>query len=124
VKELAILVLKSRNHSAMHIDHTVGKNKDVQARINFPILNVEGSRTAFFELPHPYSNLFITSSGGTKSWPEFFKNKFKPVAETVVDSPTILRTSAIHTVYCEGENFPRVTLTASFEQDVVKYLDE
>lgn len=123
VKEIAILVIKVKNGSSIHIDHTVGKNKDVQARMNFPILNVEGTRTAFFELPRPYIDFYTTTPGGTKSWPEFYRNKFKPVTEVTVDSPTILRTSAIHTVYCDTNSFPRITLTVSFEEDLVKYLN-
>lgn len=123
IKEIALLVLNC-DSSTLHIDHTAGLNAGVEARINIPILNVEGSETAFFKLDSQYAkNHLPLSKGGTISWPAIYREFLKPVATVVVDSPTILRTSKPHTVYCKSNKFPRLTLTVSLIDDVVSYLN-
>jgi len=123
IKEISLLVLNT-DSSTLHIDHTAGLNAGVEARINIPILNVEGSITAFFELEPQYAkNHFPPSKGGTISWPPIYRDFLKPITTVIVDSPTILRTSRPHTVYCKTNKFPRITLTISLMNDVVNYLN-
>jgi hypothetical protein len=123
-KVIALLYIRMYDASTVHIDHTVGLNFGVQARLNIPILNTEGTRTAFYELPMPQVLNFKSNSDGTKFWPQSYKTRFSPITEVEVDSPTILRTSAVHSVKCPpNAAMPRITLTIAFQEDLVKYLD-
>jgi len=122
INQVALLVL-NYDSSTLHIDHTIGKNAGVKARINVPVLNTEGSRTAFFEMTEEQYKNHTVNSGGTRAWPLEYRKTLIPVTEVVVDRPTILRTSSPHTVYCDKNVFPRITLTVSMVDDVVKYLD-
>lgn len=123
VKEMALLILW-RDSSTLHIDHITGLNKDVKARLNIPIMNCKGSYTEFFELSPEKFALGKKNLGGTTSWPHIIRNTEKPVSVVELIQPTILRTSTPHTVKCSNCEFPRISLTISFKDDVVKYLDE
>ena len=120
IKELAILLLTT-DSSTLHIDHTVGLNKNVKARLNIPILNTLGSFTAFYEnlddLP------YHVTPGGTKFWDSDLRYTLTPITSVEVTEPTILRISAPHSVLNKEGIFPRITITISFEEDLVKYLD-
>jgi hypothetical protein len=122
VKEMSILVLRENQQSSLHIDHTAGLNHGVKARINLPILNCEGSTTAFYDLQPGYAENYITNAGGTKTWPQDYRYKLRPASTVELNSPTILRTSAPHTVFCNTGKFPRISLTVSMVNDVVEFL--
>lgn len=123
VKAIALLILLE-DSSTLHIDHTTGLNKDVKARLNIPIMNCEGSYTEFFELSTEKFALGEKNLGGTIAWPAVIRNTEKPISVVELIQPTILRTSTPHTVRCSNCEFPRISLTISFKDDVVKYLDE
>lgn len=124
INEVAILVLSQSIRSTLHIDHTVGKNKNVKARINVPILNCERSVTSFFDLPKSIYDMSSVNKGGTRFWHDLVRTSIKPVTSVSLVEPTILRTSSPHTVFTEECKFPRISMTISFVDDVVKYLDE
>lgn len=121
ISEIALLVLRS-DCSSLHIDHVTGKQYGVKARLNIPILNTEGSRTAFFEMsPEQYALAQTNPTDGTRMWHS--RELYTPVTEVEVTQPTVLRTSAPHTVFCTNNRFPRLTLTMSFTEDAVRWLD-
>lgn len=116
----ALLVLRI-DDSTLHIDHTVGTQKGVQARLNLPILNTEGTTTAFFKMSDRQFGLsHVNSINGTRVWN--FRHLYKPITTVAVTQPTVLRISAPHTVFCETNKFPRLTLTITFENDAVSWL--
>lgn len=122
VREMAILVIRADQQSSLHTDHTVGLNKGVKARINIPILNCEGSVTSFFDLPPEVRDNYETNAGGTKWWPLHYRLQYEPVSSVTLTVPTIIRTAEPHTVYCNTNSYPRITLTVSMEEDVERFL--
>lgn len=122
IKEMALLFLES-DSSTLHIDHTSGLNEGVEARLNVPVLYCEESVTCFYELDEKIFNSHETTLGGTKYWSDELRKKLNPVSQISLQQPTILRTSEPHTVFCNGKKFPRVSLTISFREDLIKYLD-
>ncbi len=127
VKEFSVLVLNG-DTSTLHVDHNHGYNRGVQARLNMPLLNCKGSYTAFFEMDdETFSNHSVDFFGrnyGGLCWTPQVRESLKPTTEVELIQPTILRTSAPHTVFCRTCEFPRISLTISFQEDVVKYLDD
>lgn len=126
IRQVTILALYN-NQSALHTDHTIGLNKSVQARVNIPLQNTDNTTTAFYNIAQEFP--FKTSPGGTISWPATLASILKPAAQTSVnDYATVLRTSHPHIVLCDGRNgneiTPRLTLTISFDQDVVHLLNK
>lgn len=121
VKEASILLLTG-DTSTIHIDHTIGLNAGVKARLNIPLINTAGSFTAFYTGLEQY--LFTTSPGGTRTWGSTLRYQLTPVTTVELIEPTILRVSEPHSVLCKNGVFPRVALTISFKEDVVKYLEE
>lgn len=122
INEMALLILES-DSSTLHIDHIYGPNKNVKARLNVPVLNCEDSVTAFFDLDKKTFDSHEIGEAGTKYWPDKLRKELKPVTQVNLMQPTILKTSHPHTVFCNGEKFPRISLTISFKEDIVKYLN-
>ena len=108
--------------SSLHTDHTVGLNAGVKARLNIPILNTEYTKTFFYNIPDQYK--YFISAGGTHTWPAYLAEVLPSVASVEVSKPTILRISAPHMVKCWSTKTPRITLTISFKDDIVRLLDE
>jgi hypothetical protein len=121
INEMALLILED-DTSTLHIDHTSGLNEGVKARLNVPVSNCGESVTCFYELDEQTFSTHMTTPGGTKYWSEELRRKLIPVTQVALKQPTILRTSEPHTVFCNGKNFPRVSLTISFREDLIKYL--
>ena len=116
-------ILDKSQGISLHIDYTTGTNAGVQARLNIPVMNTKGSKTAFFEMNERQYNNHVENKVGTKVWPDFYKEKIKPASIVEIVSPTIIRTSVPHTVYFGEDNYPRIVITISFKDDVVKYLE-
>lgn len=97
-----------------HKDYT-----DSIARVNFPILNCQGSKTIFYENLKSKRAMLPTRS------PFYITvNKdYKEVDSVEIDRPTIVRISEGHTVKMNSEKFPRITLTVSTIPDVGLLLD-
>lgn len=124
VKQIALLFLWQNEHGTLHTDHTSGLNNGVEARLQIPVLNTKGSRTAWFELNERQIKNYSESGGGTKQWPNHYRDMIKPITSIELNEPTIIRTNQPHTVYCDTNQYPRITMTISFKDDLVKYLDE
>jgi len=118
IRQIAVLTLHDQCGSSLHIDADF--QRGVLARLNIPLLNCAGSYTAFFD---PYSMNKLTrkvdAKTKTTTWDTDLRYKLKPVAEIELLQPTILRTSSPHTVYCRTCEFPRISLTISFVNDIV-----
>jgi len=123
INEVSILVIESHS-TTLHIDHTVGLNHGVMARLNIPLLNCEGSCTSFFNISQKDYDTHQTTLGGTKYWTNEQRDTFIPVTSVELVQPTILRTSTPHAVFCKSCKFPRMALTVSFKDDIVRLLDE
>jgi hypothetical protein len=131
INEIALLTMNGPKTS-IHIDHTVDLNRDVKARLNIPLMNCEGSYTAFYNFtPEEFNQFKLSSvnrtygdhvSKGTTKWWDFDDSVAKPATKVELIQPTILRTSYPHSVTCEGKRFPRITMTISFKEDLSKYL--
>ena len=121
IKHATILLLIS-DTCTVHIDHTTGINAGVKARLNIPLINTAGSITEFYTGLEQYP--FDTSESGTKTWSMKLKYLLTPVTSVELIEPTIMRTSEPHVVLGKHGKFPRVVLTISFEEDIVKYLEE
>jgi hypothetical protein len=98
-----------------HKDYT-----DSIARVNFPILNCQGTRTVFYN--NLKSKRLILPTGAP-----FYMTMNKDYVE--VDSvemtqATIVRISEGHSVIMNEEQFPRITLTLSFTPDAGLLLDD
>lgn len=119
IKEASIIVFNN-DSGTLHIDHTSGLNAGVKARLNIPLSNTIGSITAFYTDMQKYP--FRFSEGGTQSWGTALKYVLSPITTVELSRPTILRTSQPHAVLCKKAEFPRITLTISFEEDIVRYL--
>jgi hypothetical protein len=126
INEFILIVLFDfyRGMGPIHIDHTDGLNNGVQARINFPLLNCEGTKTSFFEFNERQFNSHTLTKGGAKKWPEWYGEKFKPCSEVELNQPTVIRTTAPHAIHSISNNFPRISLSISFKDDVIKYLEQ
>lgn len=125
IKEVGIIFLNvplGGHGTTLHIDHTFGLNNGVKARLNIPLMNTEGSETCFYDVPKEYE--YSVSPGGTIFWAPDLHLKLKPVTSVEVIKPTILRISQPHMVRCWTNKMPRLTLTISFKDDIVRFLDE
>lgn len=120
IREVALLVMMS-DCSTLHIDHTTGLNAGVKARLNIPVLNTEGTTTAFYEMSARQMAESRVNANGTRFWNS--REGFVPVTSVDVTEPTVLRTSAPHTVWCHSGKFPRLMLTLSFKRDAVFWLN-
>ena len=123
IKALAIIIMSDPDLGNIHIDHDTGTNAGVKARLQLPVVNTNGSRTAFFELPEEIYKDHTKNSGGVMRWDKKYKYAVTPVTYVEIVQPTIIRTDVPHTVYYDTNQFPRIAITISFEEDVVKYLD-
>lgn len=121
IKEITLLILVHSN-TTLHTDHTSGLNKDVNYRLNIPIKNCEGSLTCFYDIPQDQKLNFSTTSGGTKAW-HIPLNNIKPITSVELSSPTIIHTSFPHAVISITNKLPRIAMTISFKEDLIKYLE-
>jgi hypothetical protein len=123
INEITLLNITESCQTTLHIDHTIGPNRGVLARLNIPILNCEGSLTCFYNLPPQILNDYTEANDGAKFWSEHYRNTIPSVTRVELIQPTILRVSEPHTVFTESKNYPRICITVSFKEDVVKFLD-
>lgn len=119
IKQLAVLILYK--DGSLHID--ADYQRGVMARLNIPLLNCEGSVTAFYDPMKMklYPNFFDYKSG-TITWQTKLRKMVKPIDQIELNQPTILRTSSPHTVFCNSCEVPRISLTVSFKKDLIDYL--
>ncbi len=120
IRQLAVLILEEKSTS-LHIDPDY--QQGVMARLNIPLLNCEGSRTVFFN-PDTMKQLryHVDQKSKTIVWDSNINHLLSPAAEIELIQPTILRTSSPHMVRCTTCNFPRISLTISFKNDLIGFL--
>lgn len=119
IKQATILFLAS-DTSTLHIDHTMGLNAGVKARLNIPLTNTAGSITAFYTGLENYP--FNISDHGVKTWSNTLRYGLTPITQVELTQPTILRVSEPHSVLAKNGTFPRISMTVSFHDDIVKFL--
>jgi hypothetical protein len=124
IKQIIVIIYNQGENGSVHIDSGKGMSEGVQARLQIPILNTKNSRTAWFEMNERQYKRGSTFESGVRTWPDFYREFLKPVAEVEIIEPTIIRINTPHTIYCDNKEFPRITISISFMEDVVKYLDE
>jgi hypothetical protein len=98
-----------------HKDYT-----DSIARVNIPLLNCEGTFTTFYENLKSKRLLLPT---GVPFYVTVNKD-YVEVDRMPFDSPAIVRISEGHSVIMNESNFPRITLSLSFNPDPGLLLDD
>jgi hypothetical protein len=104
----------------IHIDNY--KYKNVNARINIPILNTQNTFTRFYtggifaSVTNPLTN--ITALRLT----DF--NGLKLVDKVEIDKPTVMRVNEPHDILKLNSEIPRITLTLGFDKDPVFLLED
>jgi hypothetical protein len=134
VNEIAILVLPTPvNNTPVHIDHNFGLNKGKRARLNIPALNCEGSYTCFYQLTEDQYKRGKRSTprkiednyepgDETLGWSDEVLGAIDPTTQVELVQPTIIRTSSPHNIRCYSNKFPRISVTMSFKDDLVRFL--
>ena len=116
INDIALLIVQSADE--------VYFSGGVRNRLQIPIMNTEGSRTAFFKLNEEQYKNYILIGDGVRRWPQHYKDIIQPIDWFELNQPTIVRTKEPHTQYFDSSLFPRITITISFRDGVEKYLDE
>lgn len=115
VTGIHIFLMWGKGDCLPHKDYT-----DSIGRVNFPILNCQGSKTIF------YKNLKsqrVKLPTGSPFYMTMNKD-YEEVTSVEIDRPTIVRISEGHNVIMNDEKFPRITLTVSTIPDVGLLLDD
>lgn len=120
IQNIGVHVLYKDTESKVHVDY-VNPNQN-QCRLNIPIRNTEGSKTAFY-------------TGG--NYKKIYQN-FKPVcfylqaiddsavkvSEIEMINPTIIRVQEPHKVIINLQKVPRICLTIYTDVDMVSFLED
>lgn len=107
------IILRETDKPIIHIDNMPG----VQARLLLPVLNTDGSFTAFYETES--KGKFATDYDNGKKSLQFKPEEVTEVTRFALTAPTILRIDHPHAVICETNKFPRITLSIRFDKDPV-----
>jgi hypothetical protein len=113
-------VMHKTSDVKIHIDNY--KYKNVNARINIPILNTQNTFTRFYtggifaSVTNPLTN--ITALRLT----DF--NGLKLVDKVEIDKPTVMRVNEPHDILKLNSEIPRITLTLGFDKDPVFLLED
>jgi hypothetical protein len=111
------IVLRENDRPIIHID----RMPNVHARILFPVMNTEGTYTAFYETDSP--GTLITDYDVNKESLQFQPEEVTEVTRFALTRPVILRVDRPHAVICESNEFPRVTLSIRFDKDPLWMLE-
>lgn len=99
----------------IHVDHMPG----VQARLLFPLLNTEGSYTAFYACAKaPTESPF---QGSYKAY-VLDERDCVELERVHMIEPIVLRITTPHAIICNPKKLPRVTLTLRLDKDPVDLL--
>lgn len=101
---------------SVHIDQE-GLDYAVQARLNIPLRNIEGSTTRFYKADREKLAL-ITAPNGVK-YSNVSMESCVEVERIVLNEPTVLRISEPHAVYGANSVNPRLALTLRLYPDPV-----
>lgn len=101
---------------SIHID-----NMDVPCRINFPILNCEDTVTNFFKSAEPP---IVRKQANGLFFHQYDAEKCELVDQLHLTRAAVMRVREPHQVVVNHNNYPRVSCTVSFRQDITYLLDE
>jgi hypothetical protein len=114
---IAVHNINKQSDSAPHYDRV-----QPWVRINIPLINCEQSETIFYE-DYEKSRIFLNPHNGTTAYIMENESVLTKIDSVVLDSPTILRVSALHSVKI-GPNTPRMSLTVGFDYPALDLLEE
>jgi len=97
-----------------HID-----DQEAVARVNIPLLNCEGTSTIFYDNVQTKTLLLPTGA----SYHAVVNTDYHEVDRVEINSPTILRISAPHSIVMNEARAPRLTLTLTLTPDISDLLD-
>lgn len=124
LREVSVTVCHSKTDAGLHIDEL-----PVTAKINFPILNTQGSRNIWYSVPDnimsqvtPIINSFGTAYYNLGS---VDLTKCKKLADIEVVKPVVFNSQIPHMVDITNcLAFPRLVLTCTFFNEPVDFLKE
>ena len=86
-----------------------------------PVMNTEGSFTAFYETDSPGELASDYDDGKTSR--QFKEEDVQEVTRFALTRPVIMRVDKPHAVICDSNQFPRITLSIRFDKDPVWMLE-
>jgi len=117
IKNIGVYITYTENDSKVHIDYVNPEwNK---CRLNIPIRNTEGSKTAFYTGGN-YQKVYQTNK---LFYLESIDDTAVKVSEIEMLNPTIIRVQEPHRVITNTLNAPRICLTIFTDVDMVRFLD-
>jgi hypothetical protein len=114
---IAVHNINKQSDSAPHYDRV-----QPWVRINIPLINCEDSETIFYQ-DYDKSRIFLNPHNGTTAYIMEDESVLTKIDSVVLDSPTILRVSELHSVKI-GPNTPRMSLTVGFDYPATDLLEE
>lgn len=117
IKNIGVYITYKDIDSKVHIDYINPEWN--QCRLNIPIRNTEGSKTAFYtggnyQKVYQANKLFYLES---------IDDSAIKVSETEMINPTIIRIQEPHKVITNLQKIPRICLTIFTDVDMVKFLN-
>ena len=112
---IAIFVCYYKTGS-IHIDNTT-----TPCRINFPVLNCEDTVTNFFKVTSPPT---IKKQTNGLLFHQFDAKNCEVVDKMYLTKAAVMRVLEPHQVIVEHENYPRVSCTVAFQQDISYLLEK
>ena len=124
LKEVAVTVCNSRKNATLHIDEL-----PVTAKINFPILNTNGSRNLWYSVPQELMsqvNPIINEFGAAYyDLASIDLNECKKIAAVEISTPVVFNSQIPHMIEMSNcQAFPRLVLTCMFFNEPVDFLKE
>ena len=124
LREVALTVCNSNRNAGLHIDEL-----PVTAKINFPILNTQGSRNLWYDVP---DELMSQVKPIINEFGSFYYNldsvnldKCKKIAEVEVLKPIVFNSQIPHMIdMSQCQEFPRLVLTCMFFNEPINFLKE
>jgi hypothetical protein len=105
-----------KNESSIHID-----NDNKPCRINFPILNCEDTETLYYKIKKiDYIN---ETQKNNLTYKLLKKENCEIVDKFVLNKPVLMRVLEPHQVVVNSNNFPRVSCTVQFTEDISHLLE-
>lgn len=124
IKEIAVTVCNSNKNAGLHIDEL-----PVVAKINFPILNTQGSRNLWYSVS---DELLSTVDPIINEFGSYFYNlgsidlsQCEKIAEVEISTPVVFNSQLPHMIDMSNcQAFPRLVLTCMFFNEPVDFLKE
>ena len=105
----------NENRSSIHVDY--GK----KVRINFPILNCQGSETKFFILKEKKTAIKGMQSNG-EIYYSFLEEDCRHVESLFLTQAVVFNGGNPHQVCIDTNKYPRISCTVAFKEDITHLL--